>query len=71
MDRPNLFSLASSQKVFGNNATEDAFVTDGHLVAEDRLLLLSDAVGDITAVDLRTNTKARHLDAVVGWMFSS
>ncbi|CAM9236231.1 unnamed protein product, partial [Hapterophycus canaliculatus] len=51
------------EQVFGNNAGEDAFLTDGHLVAEDRLMLLSDADGDITALDLRTNTKARRQDA--------
>ncbi|CAN0435548.1 unnamed protein product, partial [Ectocarpus sp. 12 AP-2014] len=45
------------EQVFCNKAGEDAFFTDGHLVAEDRLLLLSDGVGDITAVDLRTTTQ--------------
>eukprot|EP00903_Cladosiphon_okamuranus_P012115 g11367.t1 len=45
------------EQVFANKAGEDAFFSDGHLVPEDRLLLLSDGVGDVTAVDLRTNTQ--------------
>ncbi|CAM9776641.1 unnamed protein product [Scytosiphon promiscuus] len=45
------------EQVFGNNPDEDSFFTDGHLVAEDRLLMLSDGDGHITAVDLRTNTQ--------------
>lgn len=49
--------------MFGNKAGEDAFFTDGHLVAEDRLLLLSDGLGDITAVDLRTTTQVRAIKA--------
>eukprot|EP00752_Nemacystus_decipiens_P008110 g7250.t1 len=45
------------EQVFANKAGEDAFFSDGHVVAEDRLLMLSDGVGDVTAVDLRTNTQ--------------
>lgn len=54
-------------KVFANTADEDTIFTDGHLVAEDRLLLLSDSVGDITALDLRTNSQARRQDADEGY----
>lgn len=42
-------------QIFANDANDDSYFTDGHLVAEERTLMLSDGVGDITAVDLRTN----------------
>ena len=45
-------------QVFANE-NDDAFFTDGHLMAEERLVLLSDGVGDITAVDLRTSKQVK------------
>lgn len=57
--------------MFANKAGQDAFFSDGHLVPEDRLLMLSDGVGDVTAVDLRTNTQARRRRACLECMYVS
>eukprot|EP00752_Nemacystus_decipiens_P008121 g7261.t1 len=45
------------EQVFSNKAGEDAFFSDGHLMAEDRLLMLSDGVGDVTAVSTFVPTR--------------
>lgn len=51
--------LQNPVQVFANSASDGSFFTDGHVIADERTMLLSDGVGDITAVDLRTNQQAR------------
>ncbi|CAM9311188.1 unnamed protein product [Sphacelaria rigidula] len=48
-------TLPPCAQVHANKESDDVIITYSHLLAEERLLLLSDGDGDITAVDLRTN----------------
>lgn len=48
-------------QVYANEEMDDVIITYSHLLGEERLLLLSDGDGGITAVDLRTNQQARRV----------
>lgn len=52
-----------SAQVYANEEMDNVIITYSHLLAEERLLLLSDGDGDVTAVDLRTNQQASSVSA--------
>lgn len=54
-----VLSFVLVAQIYANDESDNVFITYSHLLAEERLLLVSDSVGHVTALDLRTNQQVR------------